>query len=120
MELVEFQRQAAAELEELNPPEDAEEKVNKLIEALRERTEILEQATGRGASRGISSTRLRRSGENINEAFEQLRNEGFLPKVDEHEEGATKMHSGSTRRLRPPSPLLRAGSKTCLLRCFSP
>jgi hypothetical protein len=42
MELVEFQKQADAGLEGLDPPEDAEEPVEKLIEALRDRTETFE------------------------------------------------------------------------------
>jgi hypothetical protein len=47
-ELVEFQRPAAAELAELNPPEEADEEVEMLIEALRERTVAFEQALEAG------------------------------------------------------------------------
>ena len=85
-ELVEFQRQAAAELGGLNPPEDAEEEVEKLIEALRERTVAFEQAIEAGRFTQRQSEQITQSGDKIDEAFEQLRKEGFLPEADEHEE----------------------------------
>jgi hypothetical protein len=85
-ELVEFQRQAAAELAELNPPEEAEEEVQMLIEALRERTVSFEQALEAGHFTRLDSDRITESGDKIDEAFEQLRKEGFLPEADEHEE----------------------------------
>ena len=85
-DLVEFQRQAAAELAQLNPPEEAEEEVEMLIEALRDRTELFEQALETGRFTRRDSDQITESGEKIDEAFEQLRKEGFLPKVDEHEE----------------------------------
>jgi hypothetical protein len=85
-ELVEFQRQAAAELAELNPPEDAEEEVEKLIKALRDRTEVFEQAIEAGRLTRRDFDQITESGDKIDEAFEQLRKEGFLPEADEHEE----------------------------------
>jgi hypothetical protein len=85
-DLVEFQRQAAAELAELNPPEDAEEEVEMLIEALRDRTEVFEQAIEAGRFTRRDSDQITESGDKIDEVFEQLRKEGFLPEADEHEE----------------------------------
>jgi hypothetical protein len=85
-ELVEFQRQAAAELAELNPPEEAEEEVEILIEALRERTVAFEQALEAGRFTRLDFEQITESGDKIDEAFEQLRKEGFLPEADEHEE----------------------------------
>jgi hypothetical protein len=84
-ELVEFQRQAVAELAELNPPEEAEEEVEKLIEALRDRTELFEHAIEAGRFTQRDSDQITESGDKIDEAFEQLRQEGFLPAVEEHE-----------------------------------
>lgn len=85
-ELLDFQRQAVAELEELNPPEDAEEDVEMLIEALRYRTEVFEQALEAGRFTRRDSDQITAAGEKIDGAFEQLRKEGFLPNVDEHED----------------------------------
>ena len=85
-ELVEFQRHAAAELAELNPPQDAEEEVEELIAALRDRTEIFERAIEAGRFMRRDSDQITESGDRIDEAFEQLRKEGFLPEADEHEE----------------------------------
>ena len=85
-DLVEFQRQAAAELAELNPPEEAEEEVEILIEALRDRTEVFEQALEAGSFTQRQSEQITEAGEKIDVAFEQLRKEGFLPEADEHEE----------------------------------
>ena len=84
--VVEFQRQAVGELEELNPPEGAEEEVKKLIGALRERTKTLERVIGAGRFTPREGDQVTQSGEKIDEAFEQLRTEGFLPKVEEHAE----------------------------------
>jgi hypothetical protein len=85
-DLVEFQRQAAAELAELTPPEEAEEEVELLIEALRDRTEVFEQVIEVGRFTRQDVAQVTQSGEKIDEAFEQLRKEGFLPEADEHEE----------------------------------
>jgi hypothetical protein len=85
-ELVEFQRQALAELAELNPPEEGEEEVEMLIEALRERTVPFEQAIAAGRFTQRQSEQITQAGDKIDEAFEQLRTEGFLPVTDEHEE----------------------------------
>jgi hypothetical protein len=84
-ELVEFQRQAADELEELNPPEDAKEEVEKLIDALRERTEIFDHVIAAGRFTPREFDEITESGDKIDGAFEQLRNKGFLPKVEEHD-----------------------------------
>lgn len=85
-ELVDFQRQAAAELAELNPPADAEEEVEKLIKALRDRTEAFEQAIEAGRFTRREFDQITELGDKIDEAFEQLRKEGFLPEADEYEE----------------------------------
>lgn len=84
-ELVEFQRQAVEELEALNPPEDAEEPVEMLIEALRERTKIFEHAIAVGRFTPRESDQITNAGDKIDEAFQQLRDKGFLPKVEEHD-----------------------------------
>lgn len=85
-ELVEFQEQAAAELEALNPPEDAEEPVAMLIEALRNRTETFQQVIEAGRFTRQDFEQVMQSGERIDEAFEQFRKESFLSGGDEHEE----------------------------------
>jgi hypothetical protein len=85
-ELVEFQRQAVSELEGLNAPEDAGELVEMLIDALRERTARFEQAIDAGSFTERRSGQITQSGEKIDEAFERLRNDGFLPKEDAHED----------------------------------
>jgi hypothetical protein len=84
-DLVEFQRQAAAELAELNPPEEAEEEVEMLIAALRDRTEAFERAIEAGRFTRRDSDQITEAGDKIDEAFEQFRKEGFLPEADEHE-----------------------------------
>lgn len=84
-ELVEFQRQAVRELEELNPPKDAEDEVETLIEALRERSETFEQVLLARRFTPRQSDQVTRSGEQIDVAFERLRKEGFLLAVEEHE-----------------------------------
>lgn len=85
-ELNDFQRQAADELAELNPPEGAENGVEMLINALRERTDTLEQAVDAGRFTQRQGDQITEAGETIDEAFEQLRNDGFLPKEDAHED----------------------------------
>jgi hypothetical protein len=85
-DLIDFQEQAVEELEALNPPEDAEEPVEMLVAALRERTETFGQAIEAGRFTQQESDQLTQSGDKIDEAFEQLRKEGFLPETDEHEE----------------------------------
>jgi hypothetical protein len=85
-ELNDFQRQAADELAELNTPEGAEDGVEMLIEALRDRTEAFEQAIDAGRFTRRDSDQITEAGDKIIEAFEQLRKEGFLPEADEHEE----------------------------------
>jgi DNA repair ATPase RecN len=85
-DLVDFQEQAVEELEALNPPEDAEEPVEMLVEALRARTEIFEQVIEAGRFTRQDSDQTTESGDKIDAAFEQLRKAGFLPEADEHEE----------------------------------
>jgi hypothetical protein len=85
-ELVEFQKQAAAELEGMKAPEEAEAPLEMLTAALRERTETFEQVIAAGRFTKQDSERVTQAGEAIDEAFEQLRSEGFLAAADEHEE----------------------------------
>jgi hypothetical protein len=85
-ELVDFQRQATDELAELNPPQGAEDEVEKLIDALRERTQTFEQAIEAGRFTRRQSDQITRAGDKIDEAFEQLRKDGYLPEVDNHPE----------------------------------
>ena len=84
-ELGEFQRQAAGELEGINPPEDAKEEVEKLIDALRERTEIFDHVIAVGRFTPPEGDQITKSGDKIDEAFQQLRDKGFLPNVEEHD-----------------------------------
>ena len=83
-ELVTFQKQAASELAALTPPDGAEEAVELLIAALRERTETFEQVLEQGRFTAQSSERTTLAGEKIDRAFEELRSEGFLTATDEH------------------------------------
>jgi hypothetical protein len=83
-DFVEFQRQAADELTELNPPEGAEDEIEKLIDALHERTQTFEHAIEAGRFNERQSDQITRAGNKIDEAFEQLRKEGYLPEVDDH------------------------------------
>jgi hypothetical protein len=85
-ELVEFQRQAVSELEGINAPEDAGEPVEMLIDAFAERTATFEQAIDAGSFTERQSGQITQSGEKINEAFERLRKDGFLPKEEAHED----------------------------------
>jgi hypothetical protein len=84
-ELVDFQNQAAAELEGLNPPEDAAEPVEMLIAALRERTATFEDVIDAGHFTEEDFGRVTQSGEKIDQALAQLREEGFLA-ADEREQ----------------------------------
>jgi hypothetical protein len=85
-ELVTFQKQAESELAALTPPEGAEEAVALLVEALRERTETLEQVLEQGHFTPQTAERTTQAGEKIDRAFEDLRSEGFLASTDEHED----------------------------------
>src|SRR5919109_580480 len=76
-ELVDFQEKAATDLAGLNPPEDAEEPVEMLIAALRERTDTFEQVIEAGRFTRQDSERVTQAGEEIDQAFEQLRAEGL-------------------------------------------
>jgi hypothetical protein len=84
-ELVEFQLKTAAELSELNPPSGAEDEVEMLIAALRVRTKAFDETLEVGHFTRPQSDEITRSGERIDEAFQRLRDEGFLPMADEHE-----------------------------------
>ena len=81
-------QRAADELDELNPPEGAEEATKTLIEALRERADGFGQAAReeRITLRQLGEFRqesITKSGDKIDRAFEQLRTEGFDPKAPE-------------------------------------
>jgi hypothetical protein len=84
--LVTFQRHAADTLGELTVPEGAAEEVDTLIQALRERTEVFEQALQSGRFTRRQSDRITQAGNTIDLAFDQLQEEGYLPTVDEHTE----------------------------------
>jgi hypothetical protein len=85
-QLVEFQKQAAAELEGMNPPDEAAAPLEMLTAALRERTETFEQVIEAGHFTEQDFERVTQAGGAIDRAFEQLRSEGFLTTADEHEE----------------------------------
>lgn len=83
-ELVEFQREAVRELEELEPPHGAEQAVETLIRALDDRSATFEQALVAKRFTARQFDQVTRSGDLIDIAFEQLRNDGFLPAAEEH------------------------------------
>jgi hypothetical protein len=85
-ELVAFQRRAADALGELTVPEGAADEVNTLVEALRERTVVFEQALQSGRFTQRQADRITQAGNRIDLAFDQLSKEGFLPKVEKHNE----------------------------------
>jgi len=76
-------REAADELEELNPPEDAEEQTQELIDAIEERADAFEQTAGEEniTLREFAPT-LRASGEKVDRALEAMRRSGYLPKAE--------------------------------------
>jgi hypothetical protein len=79
----ETMREAADELEELDPPEDAEEQTQQLIDAIRERAEAFEQVAGEAdiTLREFAPT-LRESGGRVDQALEALRQLGYLPEAE--------------------------------------
>ncbi len=85
-ELVEFQVEAADQLAELNPPKGAEDEIEMLIAGLQERTQAFDEALEAGHFTSLQFDRITQSGDKLDEAFQRLRDEGFLPKVDEHED----------------------------------
>ena len=85
-QLVEFQEQTVSELEALTPPEGAEQPVEMLTEALRKRTESFKEVIATGHFTEQDSDRVTQAGDEIDEAFEQLRAGGFLPAEDDHQE----------------------------------
>lgn len=84
LELNEFQRRTADELAGLEPPEGTEAEVEKLIKALRMRTRAFEQAVDAGRFTERQFVRITRAGELIDDAVDQLREEGYLPETDDH------------------------------------
>ena len=72
--------EAADELEQLDPPEDAAEEVQALIDALDDRAEGFEQAAAedRITLREFAPT-LRESGARVDQALAALREAGYLP-----------------------------------------
>ena len=56
-----------------------------LTEALRERTATIDQVIDTGRFTQRQFKQITQSGDKIDEAFKQLRMEGFLPEADEHE-----------------------------------
>lgn len=82
-------RRAAEELDELEPPEDAEQDTHTLIEALRQRADGFERAARRKRitlGELEEERSITRAGETIDRAFERLRKQGFLPEEDDHPE----------------------------------
>lgn len=84
--MVEFQRSTAEELEGLDVPQGADEEVQEFVDALRERTRLFEQAAQAGRFTEQDFEEVVRAGDRIDYVFRQLRAEGFLPRVDEHED----------------------------------
>ena len=84
--MVEFQRSTAEELEGLDVPQGADEEVEEFVGALRERTRLFEQAVEAGRFTQQDAEQITRAGEQIDAVFQQLRAEGFLPSIEEHEE----------------------------------
>jgi hypothetical protein len=71
----------ADRLEELNPPEAAEQDTATLVEALRERASAFQQAARQQQTtlRALDPQgSITKAGERIDRAFEQLRQDGFL------------------------------------------
>jgi len=85
-ELVEFQLETARELAELNPPNGSEDEVAMLITAIHERTGVFGEALEVGHFTRQQFDQITHSGNAIDEAFQRLRDGGFLPMVDEHED----------------------------------
>lgn len=81
---VETMREATDELEELSPPEDAEESTDELIAAIQERADALDE-TAREENitlREFAPT-LTGTGERVDRALEALRRAGYLPESEE-------------------------------------
>jgi hypothetical protein len=85
-DLIEFQAEAADELDGLNPPADAADSITLLIAALRERTETLQRVLQADVFTEQDSERVTRAGEKIDQAFEQLSEDNFLTLADDHGE----------------------------------
>lgn len=83
-DLIEFQREAVAELEAITPPEATEEPVELLIAALRARTEVFEAVVPAGHFTRHDLDEVAAAGEKIDAAFAQLRARGISPPADEH------------------------------------
>lgn len=90
---------AADELEALNPPEEAEEETDMLIEAIRQRADGFERAAHQERitlQELEAEGSITAAGEKIDHAFEQLRQEGFFyERPGEHSTGSTEIEAGS-------------------------
>lgn len=75
--------EAADQLRELSPPEDAEQQTQELIDAIQARAEAFEQAAGEEdiTLREFAPT-LRETGERVDRAREALRRLGYLPEAE--------------------------------------
>ena len=85
-QVVEFQRQAVSELERPGTPDDAGEAVEMLSDALRERTATFERVLDAGSFTQRQFVQITQSGEKIDEALTQLRDDGFLSKEEPRED----------------------------------
>lgn len=83
--MVEFQRSTADELDGLDVPQGADEEVQEFVDALRERTRLFERAAEAGRLTQEDFELITQAGEQIDAVFQQLRDEGFLVSVEEHE-----------------------------------
>jgi len=84
--MVEFQRSTAKELEGLEVPQGADDEVREFVDALRERTRLFEQAAESGRFTEQHFEQITQAGEQIDAVFRELRAEGFLPSLEEHDE----------------------------------
>lgn len=82
---VEVHGAIADELETLEAPQGVEDEVALLAEALRARTAVFEDALERRRLTQADFARIEGAGEQIDAAFERLRDEGFLPAEEEGE-----------------------------------
>ncbi len=75
--------EAAEELQQLDPPEDAEQEVQALIDAIQDRAEAFEQAAGEeDITLREFAPILRESGARVDQAREALREAGYLPEAE--------------------------------------
>lgn len=83
---VDTMREATDELEELSPPEDAEERTDELIVAIEERADALDEAAREEniTLREFAPT-LIGTGERVDRALEALQRAGYLPQSEERD-----------------------------------